>query len=48
MEGAAGSGSETCVTCNVCGTEEVGIKVEDDIPEAISFPPIKSENEVRL
>jgi hypothetical protein len=48
VEGAAGSGSETRVTCDVYGTEEVSIKVEDEIPEAIGFPPIKTENEVRL
>ena len=40
--------------CDVDGTEEVSIKVEeainikDEIPEAISFPPIKAEQEVRL
>ena len=54
VEGGTGSCSETCVTCDVGGTEEVGINVEEDIdikdemPEAISFPPIKTENEVRL
>ena len=48
VERATGSCSETCVTCDVCGTEEVSVKVEDEIPEAISFPPIKTENEVRL
>jgi hypothetical protein len=54
VEGTAGSCSETCVTCDVDGTEEVSINVEeaidikDEIPEAISFPPIKTENEVRL
>jgi len=41
-------------TCDVDGTEEVGIKFEDaidikdDIPEAITFPPMKTEQEVRL
>ena len=46
VEGAAGSFSDTCVTCDVDGTEEVGIKVEeaidikDEIPEA-------TEQEVR-
>jgi hypothetical protein len=54
--------------CDVDGTEEVSIEMEDtidikeevsikvegainikdEIPEAISFPPIKSEHEVRL
>jgi hypothetical protein len=68
VEGETGYCSETCVTCDVEGPEEVGIKVEetadikeefnikveeaidikDEIPEAISFPPIKSEHEVRL
>ena len=43
-----------CVECDVDGTEEVCIKVEevidikDEMPEAITFPPIKTENEVRL
>jgi hypothetical protein len=46
--------SETCVTCDVDGTEEVSIKVEEaadmknELPEATKFPPIKTENEVRL
>ena len=49
VEGGTGSCSETCVTCDVGGTEEVSIKVEEDeMPEAITFPPIKTENEVRL
>ena len=54
VEGGTGSCSETCVTCDDDGTEEVSIKVEDTIdikdemPEAISFPSIKTENEVRL
>ena len=54
VDGETGSCSETCVTCDVGGTEEVSIKVEeyidikDEFPEAISFPPIKTENEVRL
>ena len=48
-------GSETCscsATCHADGTEED--KVEDtidtrgEIPEAISFPPIKTEPEVKL
>jgi hypothetical protein len=47
VEGETGPYSETGVTCDVCGTEEVGIddatvtKVE--IPEPISFPDIKAE-----
>ena len=42
------------VMCDVDGTEDVSIEVEeaivikDEIPEAISFPPIKTEQEVRL
>ena len=54
VDGGTGSCSETCVTCDVDGNEEVGIKVEEaidiknEMPEAISFPPIKTENEVRL
>ena len=54
VEGETGSCIETCVMCDVDGTEEVSIKVEEalditkEIPEAISFPPIKTEEEVRL
>jgi hypothetical protein len=68
VEGETGYCSETCVTCDVDGTEEVSIDVEEAIdiieevsikvedavdiknesPEAISFPPIKTEHEVRL
>jgi hypothetical protein len=68
VEGETGSYSETGVTCNVDGTEEVSIKVEesidikeevsikveeatdtkDEILEAIIFPPINTEPEVRL
>ena len=54
VEGGTGSCSETCVECDVDGTEEVSITVEEDIdiknemPEAIKFPPIKTEHEVRL
>jgi hypothetical protein len=54
VDGGTGSWSEMCATCDVNGTEEVSINVEeaidikDEIPEAISFPPIKTENEVRL
>jgi hypothetical protein len=49
-----GSCTETCVPCDVDGTEEVSIKVEetvdikDEIPEATSFSPINTEHEVRL
>ena len=54
VDGVTGSCSEMCVTCDEDGTGEVSIKVEEDIhikdefPEAISFPTIKTENEVRL
>jgi hypothetical protein len=54
VECETGPCSETCVTCDVDGTEEGCMKVEetihikDEIPEAISFPPAKSEHEVRL
>ena len=54
VEGETGSCSDTCVTCDIDGTEGVSIKVEgaidikDEIPEAISFPSIKTEHEVRL
>jgi hypothetical protein len=53
-EGEAGSCSATCVTCDADGTEGVSIKVEeaidinDEIPEAKSFPEIKTESEVML
>jgi hypothetical protein len=49
MEGATGTFSDTCVMCDVDGTEEVSIKdekaidIKDEIPEAISFPPITIE-----
>jgi len=54
VEGESGSSSETCVMCDADGTEEVGIKVEEatdtrgEIPEAVTFPEIKTECEVRL
>ena len=68
VEGETGSCTETCVTCDVDGAEEVSIEreeaidikeevsikveevidIKDEIPEAISFPPIKTEHEVRL
>jgi len=53
-DGETGSWSETCVTCDADATEEVCIKVEeakdikDEMTEAISSPPIKTENQVRL
>jgi len=53
-DGETGSYSETCVTCDVDGTEEISIKAEepidikDEIPEAISVLSIKTEHEVSL
>jgi len=68
VEGEACSSSETHVECDVDGTQEVRIKVEeavnikdevsikveeaidikDEIPEAVIFPSITTEHEVRL
>jgi len=54
VEGETGACSETGVKYDVDGTEEVSVKVEeaidikDEIPEAVSFPSIKTEHEVRL
>jgi hypothetical protein len=68
VEGETGSCIETHVKCDVDGTEEVGIKVEealdikeevgikveeaidikDENPQAVMFPPIMTEQEVRL
>jgi hypothetical protein len=54
VEDETGSCSETCVMCDVDGTEEVSIKTEeaidikDEMPEDTSFPPIETESEVRL
>ena len=54
VEGETGSCTEMCVMCDVDGTEEVNIDVEetidikDEIPEALILPPIKTEQEVRL
>jgi len=68
VECETGYCNETCVKCDVLGTEEFNIKVEDtidikeevsvkveeaidikdEIPEAITFPSIKTEHEVRL
>jgi hypothetical protein len=53
VEGETGPCSETCVTCDVGGTEEGCMKVEevidikDEITEAIIFPSIRTEQEVR-
>jgi hypothetical protein len=38
VEGAAGSCIETCVMCDVDGTEEVSIKVEEAIGHSYKFP----------
>jgi len=54
VDGETESCSDTCVTCDDDGTEEVSIKVEEaihikaEIPEPISFPSIKSEQVVRF
>jgi len=54
VEGESGSYSETDVTCDVEGTEEASIKIEDTtdtkdkFQESIIFPPLKTELEVRL
>jgi hypothetical protein len=54
VEDGTGSDSETFVMFDGDGTEEVSTKVEetigikDEIPEPISFPPIKTEHEVWL
>jgi len=39
VEGETGSCSETCVTCDIDGTEEVSIKVEEpiDVKEEVSI-----------
>ena len=54
VEGETDSCSETSLTCDVDGTEEVTVKLEevidikDEILETTSFPPVKTEHEVRL
>jgi hypothetical protein len=54
VQSETGSFSDACVTRDVGGTGDVSIKVEDsldikhEIPEPISFPPVKNEDEVRL
>jgi len=54
VEGDTCSCSETCVTSDVDATEEVSIQVEEaidikvEIPEALIFPTIKTEHEVRF
>ena len=54
VEDETGCCIEKCETSDVDGTEEVSIKVEEavdiknEIPEAISFPQIKTEQDLRL
>jgi hypothetical protein len=54
VEGETGSCSQTVVKCDIEGTEEVGITVEesidmkDETPEAVLVPFVKTEHEVRL
>ena len=54
VEGGTGSCIETCEECDVDGTEEVSIKVEetidikDEIPQAKIFPPIKPEHRGKI
>jgi len=54
VEDETGCCVETRVECDVDGTEEVGIKVEEavdiknEILEAIIVAPVKTEQEVRL
>jgi hypothetical protein len=55
LECEGGSSSETCVTFSADGAEEVSIKVEDiihikeeNVREAVTFPSIKTETEVRV
>jgi hypothetical protein len=54
VEGETGCCIETCVSCDFDGSEEVSItfeeavNVKNEIPEAIIFPLIKTEHEVRL
>ena len=54
VEGGTGSCVGKCVECDVDGTEEVSneveeaVDIEDEIPEALLVPPIKTEQEVRL
>jgi hypothetical protein len=54
VDSGTGSRFDTCVPCDDDGTEEGNIKPEDTInindrmPEAITFSPINTENEVRI
>jgi hypothetical protein len=54
VDGGTGSSIYTCAPYNVVGTEEYNINLEDvldiinEMPETKSFPPINTENEVRI
>ena len=54
MDCVGGETFSCSATCDADGTEEDSIKVEEatdtsgEIPEPISFPPIKTEPEVKL
>jgi hypothetical protein len=55
LECEGGSSSETCVTFSADGTEEVSTTLEDiihikeeNVPEAIIFPSVRTETEVRV
>ena len=53
VEGETGACNEAGVECDVDRTEvnaevEDAIDIKDEIPEAIPFPTIKTEQEVRL
>jgi hypothetical protein len=54
VEGETGYSSDTCVTGGVGGTGEGSVQVEEtaairgEIPEAVKFPAVNVEHEVRL
>ena len=54
MEIEAGSCIDTCVMCDVDGTEDVSVKIEEtsdikeEIPEAVYFQLVNNEDEVSL
>jgi hypothetical protein len=54
VEIEAGSYVDTCVKCDVDGTEDVSVKIEEtsdtkeEILEAIYFQPVNNEDEVSL
>jgi hypothetical protein len=53
VEGETGFCGETCVMCDVDGSEEICIKneeaidIKDEITEEIMYPSIRIEHEVR-